>query len=171
MSLDRKINHVKSFLDNGNIHDALRVYTRAYGSDFHKTEYLEAFVDGIVEIARQSLKENRFNCDSFLCTKCSEIIKDPVTLKCGHTFSKKCVLSEAKNYSFVCPRCGNNYSLTYISQLKNSVTILSIVEKLYEKLSRHKSNPVANNEEHINKVYGKLNSFFFFFKLLMKLVY
>lgn len=155
MSFDRKINHVKSFLENGNVHDALRVYTHGYRSYLLKSEYLEAFVDGIVEIARQSLNEKRFNCDSFLCIKCSEIIKDPVTLKCGHTFSKKCLLSEAKNYPFVCPKCGNSYSSTYISQLKNNVTILSIVEKLYDKLSRHKNNPVANNDDHFNKMYGK----------------
>lgn len=157
MPLDPLQSLVKSLLDSGKTHDALHVYTRAYSSDYQKPECLEIFIEGIAQKARENIKENKkMSLDLFICYRCHDIIKDPVTLKCGHTLSKKCVLAEAKDDSFKCPKCGQSYCVSYLSDLKNNVTILSLVEKLSEILQlKLKNNFAAINGNSRDRTNGK----------------
>lgn len=153
MPVERIRKLVKSSLDKGNIHDALRVYTTSYSTDFMKTECLSIFIDGIIEIARERLKRKKYHADAYLCCKCNKIIKEPITLKCGHSSCKTCIFGENKIESYTCPKCGENYGMDYISQLKNSVTIASLVEKVHEKLASNQS--IVNLYDY--KLCGKLN--------------
>lgn len=123
---------VQSLLKCGNVHDALDVYISAYSSDYPDSALLEIFVDGLVENARENLtKYVSFNVDYFLCM-CGELMTDPVTLKCGHTFSKKCVLSTMKADCFDCKKCGKKHTRSYIYQLKNNVTISALIQKFWK---------------------------------------
>lgn len=123
---------VQSLLKCGNVHDALDVYISAYSSDYPDSALLEIFVDGLVSNARENLtKSVTFNADYFLCM-CGEVMTDPVTLKCGHTFSKKCVLSTMKTDCFDCKKCGKRHSRSSINQLKNNVTISALIEKFWK---------------------------------------
>ncbi|GFT76518.1 LON peptidase N-terminal domain and RING finger protein 3 [Nephila pilipes] len=121
---------VKSFLKCGEVHNALNAYISAYSSDFLDATCLEIFVNGLVEKAREILtKDVKFNVSYFLCSMCCDVMTDPVTLKCGHTFSKKCILASAESESLACKKCGKNNTRQYISQLKSNVKILSLIEK------------------------------------------
>ncbi|GFQ97120.1 LON peptidase N-terminal domain and RING finger protein 3 [Trichonephila clavata] len=120
---------VKSLLKCGKVHDALNAYINAYSSDFLDATSLEIFVDGLVQKTREIItKDVKFNVSYFLCSMCCDVMTDPVTLKCGHTFSKKCILSTAQS-DFVCKKCSKSYTHAYISQLKSNVKISSIIEK------------------------------------------
>lgn len=127
---DRLEDLVKSFLKCDKVHDALNTYINAYSSDFLDATCLEIFVNGLVQKAREIItKDVKFSVSYFLCAMCCEVMTDPVTLKCGHTFSKKCILSTAQSDSFVCEKCGKNYTHAYISQLRINVKISSLIEK------------------------------------------
>ncbi|CAL1298668.1 unnamed protein product [Larinioides sclopetarius] len=136
---------VKSYLKCGKVHDALNAYISAYSSDFLDQTCLEVFVDGLVEKAREIVtKDMKFNVNYFLCSLCCDVMTDPVTLKCGHTYSKKCVLSMSQADPFVCRKCNKSYSHAYLSQLKINVKISALVEKfLTRQQADHKQNTKA----------------------------
>ncbi|XP_015909475.1 LON peptidase N-terminal domain and RING finger protein 3 [Parasteatoda tepidariorum] len=131
------INRIKRLvysLNHNDNQDGLVTYSRAfqvYSSDFRNLECLERFVDGLITKARQSLSRNIFNLNYFLCVFCGDILSDPVTLKCGHSFSKKCVLSEAYSGSFDCLKCRKTYSHSYLSELQTNVVMSTIIEKFW----------------------------------------
>ncbi|KAF8784977.1 LON peptidase N-terminal domain and RING finger protein 3-like [Argiope bruennichi] len=121
---------VESYLKRGKVHDALNAYISAYSSDFLDQTCLETFVAGLIEKARKMVtKDMKFNVSFFLCSLCCDVMTDPVTLKCGHTYSKKCILSVSQTESFVCRKCNKSYSHAYLSQLKINVKISALIEK------------------------------------------
>mmetsp|Transcript_1240 Transcript_1240/g.2024 ORF Transcript_1240/g.2024 Transcript_1240/m.2024 type:complete len:436 (-) Transcript_1240:573-1880(-) len=73
----------------------------------------------------QLLKVGPHALDEFDCVVCLRLLYDPVTLSCGHTFCKTCIL-HASNYSCQCPTCRNSYYFD-IQELATSVTVKSII--------------------------------------------
>ncbi|KAG8196255.1 hypothetical protein JTE90_023811 [Oedothorax gibbosus] len=142
-NIDLMTGPVHSLLKCGNVHEALNVYIDAYSSDCPNSAQLELhlhmFVDGVVENARENVANSAtLNMDYFLCM-CGEMMTDPVTLKCGHTISKKCALSTMKTDGFECKKCGKRHSRAYISQLKNNVIISALIDKLWKMQKSEKS--------------------------------
>ncbi|XP_052465288.1 E3 ubiquitin-protein ligase TRIM16-like [Carassius gibelio] len=56
----------------------------------------------------------RFSQDEFLCPVCLDVLKDPVTIQCGHSYCKSCITDcwdqEDQKRVYRCPQCRQNFS-------------------------------------------------------------
>ncbi|CAM4573767.1 unnamed protein product [Leuciscus chuanchicus] len=82
------------------------------------------------------MAEARFSQDEFLCSVCLDLLKDPVTIPCGHSFCKSCITGcwdqEDQMRVYSCPQCRQIFSPRPASA-KNTI-LAEVVEKLKTKL-------------------------------------
>ncbi len=78
------------------------------------------------------MAEARFSQDEFLCPVCLDLLKDPVTIPCGHSYCKSCITDcwneedEMRVYS--CPQCRQTFSPR--PALARNTILAEMVEKL-----------------------------------------
>ncbi|XDV26126.1 hypothetical protein PO909_029909 [Leuciscus waleckii] len=82
------------------------------------------------------MAEARFSQDEFLCSVCLDLLKDPVTIPCGHSFCKSCITGcwdqEDQMRVYSCPQCRQTFRPRPASA-KNTI-LAEVVEKLKTKL-------------------------------------
>jgi hypothetical protein len=67
------------------------------------------------------------DCCPFVCIFCQNLIYEPITLYCGHTFCEQCIKDEQISSTINCPRCPNDIQ----GQIQSS--IVHAREKFYKK--------------------------------------
>ncbi|XP_026053004.1 tripartite motif-containing protein 16-like [Carassius auratus] len=74
----------------------------------------------------------RFSQDEFLCPVCLDVLKDPVTIQCGHSYCKSCITDcwdqEDQKRVYRCPQCRQNFSPR--PALFKNLLFAELVEKL-----------------------------------------
>ncbi|XDV26104.1 hypothetical protein PO909_029891 [Leuciscus waleckii] len=82
------------------------------------------------------MAEARFSQDEFLCSVCLDLLKDPVTIPCGHSYCKICITGcwdqEDQMRVYSCPQCRQIFS-PRPALVKNTI-LAEVVEKLKTKL-------------------------------------
>ncbi|XP_027035393.2 E3 ubiquitin/ISG15 ligase TRIM25-like isoform X1 [Tachysurus fulvidraco] len=70
------------------------------------------------------------NEDEFCCSVCLELLKDPVTLTCGHSFCMSCITSswDQQVGIYTCPQCRENFDTR--PSLRRNNMLAGLVEKL-----------------------------------------
>lgn len=63
------------------------------------------------------------------CTVCTELLLDPVTTSCGHTFCRAC-LRQSMDHNTRCPVCRTVLLLNHSAQLPVNVTLAALMSKL-----------------------------------------
>uniref|UniRef100_A0A9J7ZW24 Tripartite motif-containing protein 16-like n=1 Tax=Cyprinus carpio carpio TaxID=630221 RepID=A0A9J7ZW24_CYPCA len=78
------------------------------------------------------MAEARFSQDEFLCSVCLDLLKDPVTTSCGHSYCKSCITGcwdqEDQKRVYSCPQCRQTFSLR--PALSTNTMLAEVVEKL-----------------------------------------
>ncbi|XP_048013089.1 tripartite motif-containing protein 16-like [Megalobrama amblycephala] len=78
------------------------------------------------------MAEARFSQDEFLCPVCQDILKDPVTTSCGHSYCKSCITDcwdqEDQKRVYSCPQCRQTFSPR--PALAKNTMLAEVVEKL-----------------------------------------
>ncbi|XP_046907684.1 E3 ubiquitin-protein ligase TRIM16-like [Hypomesus transpacificus] len=72
--------------------------------------------------------------DQFCCSICLDLLKDPVTLPCGHSYGRSCIEGywdqDEQKGVYSCPQCRQNF--TRRPALKTNNMLAEVVEKLKE---------------------------------------
>ncbi|XP_060769809.1 tripartite motif-containing protein 16-like [Neoarius graeffei] len=73
--------------------------------------------------------------DQFLCSVCLDLLKDPVTIHCGHSFCKVCINDcwdqDDKSGVYRCPQCRDTFTPRPVLRRNNMLS--EVVEKLKKK--------------------------------------
>ncbi|XP_042596245.1 tripartite motif-containing protein 16-like [Cyprinus carpio] len=78
------------------------------------------------------MAEARIFQDEFLCPVCQDLLKDPVTIPCGHSYCKSCITDcwdqEDQKRVYSCPQCRQTFSPR--PALARNTMLAELVEKL-----------------------------------------
>ncbi|XP_050983078.1 tripartite motif-containing protein 16-like [Labeo rohita] len=78
------------------------------------------------------MAEARISQDEFLCAVCLDLLKDPVTIPCGHSYCKICITGcwdqEDQMRVYSCPQCRQTFSPR--PALARNTMLAEVVEKL-----------------------------------------
>uniref|UniRef100_A0A8C1HKW4 Tripartite motif-containing protein 16-like n=1 Tax=Cyprinus carpio carpio TaxID=630221 RepID=A0A8C1HKW4_CYPCA len=78
------------------------------------------------------MAEARVFQDEFMCPKCPDLLKDPVTIPCGHSYCKSCITDcwdqEDQKRVYSCPQCRQTFSPR--PALARNTMLAEVVEKL-----------------------------------------
>ncbi|XP_073676750.1 tripartite motif-containing protein 16-like [Garra rufa] len=78
------------------------------------------------------MAEARVSQDEFLCAVCLDLLKDPVTTSCGHSYCKSCITDcwdqEDQMRVYSCPQCRQTFSPR--PALARNTMLAEVVEKL-----------------------------------------
>ncbi|KAG1929090.1 tripartite motif-containing protein 16-like [Pimephales promelas] len=78
------------------------------------------------------MAEARFSQDELLCPVCLDLLKDPVTIHCGHSYCKICITDcwdqEDEKRVYSCPQCRQTFSSR--PALAKNTMLAELVEKL-----------------------------------------
>lgn len=101
---DVHLSYASYLAEAGQVVDSLEVLYHVCKLYPVSTEMLSPVVAKIVEYLRQDWRENGWSgCrNSFSCPCCWGVLHDPITILCGHTYCKRCLLKEAPRTCRVC---------------------------------------------------------------------
>ncbi|XP_048011249.1 tripartite motif-containing protein 16-like [Megalobrama amblycephala] len=78
------------------------------------------------------MAEARISQDEFMCPVCLDLLKDPVTIPCGHSYCKSCITDcwdqEDQKRVYSCPQCRQTFSPR--PALAKNTILAEMVEKL-----------------------------------------
>ncbi|XP_026097405.1 tripartite motif-containing protein 16-like [Carassius auratus] len=78
------------------------------------------------------MAEASFSQDEFMCPVCLDLLKDPVTIQCGHSYCKSCITDhwdqEDQKKVYSCPQCRQTFSPR--PALAGNTVLAEIVKKL-----------------------------------------
>ncbi|XP_067248925.1 tripartite motif-containing protein 16-like [Chanodichthys erythropterus] len=78
------------------------------------------------------MAEARISQDEFMCSVCLDLLKDPVTTSCGHSYCKICITGcwdqEDKKRVYSCPQCSQTFSPR--PALAKNTILAEMVEKM-----------------------------------------
>ncbi|XP_016111739.1 tripartite motif-containing protein 16-like [Sinocyclocheilus grahami] len=78
------------------------------------------------------MAEARFSQDEFTCPVCLDLLKDPVTIHCGHSYCESCITDrwdqEDQMRVYSCPRCRQTFSPR--PALSRNSMLVEVTEKL-----------------------------------------
>ncbi|XP_050986838.1 tripartite motif-containing protein 16-like [Labeo rohita] len=78
------------------------------------------------------MTDTRFSQDEFKCLVCHDLLKDPVTIQCGHNYCKSCITDcwdqEDQMRVYSCPQCRQTFSPR--PALATNTMLTEVVEKL-----------------------------------------
>ncbi|XP_050958150.1 tripartite motif-containing protein 16-like [Labeo rohita] len=78
------------------------------------------------------MAEARFSQNEFMCPVCLDLLKDPVTIHCGHSYCKSCITDcwdqEDEKRVYSCPQCRQTFSPR--PALAKNTVLAKVVEKL-----------------------------------------
>uniref|UniRef100_A0A8C1M4Y3 RING-type domain-containing protein n=1 Tax=Cyprinus carpio TaxID=7962 RepID=A0A8C1M4Y3_CYPCA len=78
------------------------------------------------------MAEARFSQDELSCPVCLDLLKDPVSIQCGHSYCKSCITDcwdqEDQMRVYSCPQCRQTFSPR--PALARNTMLAELVEKL-----------------------------------------
>lgn len=120
----------------------------AFGASFTADEtrkLVDALTGKIIQIytktASESNAQTLLKLELFSCPVCYEVVEEPLTVRCGHTYCKKCLTKEVAGNQ--CRSCSYRLSQMDLRDTKPNVLLMSLTDKLWPK---HKETAALRSE-------------------------
>jgi len=110
----------------GKFVEALSVYSISCRETEPNHEVLSAVGRMVIDHYTKRLrKRGSIPTDPWSCCACASVLVEPVTIHCGHSYCKKCIL---KDLSETCKKCGNKYTK---ENDPNAIIVGDLVDKYW----------------------------------------
>lgn len=119
-----------SFAKGGKFSKAFSAYSKAYRLGTICPGKLKHLVTALVNTVKQespviaAMNKNVI----FDCLYCRNLLNDPVTIPCGHTFCRTCLL---KDRTKTCKNCGTVNHYLNVSRISSNVLLLQVINKWF----------------------------------------
>ncbi|XP_058247810.1 tripartite motif-containing protein 16-like [Hemibagrus wyckioides] len=94
-------------------------------------------------MAEARISVDQLSVDQFICPVCLDLLKDPVTIHCGHSFCKVCINGcwdqEDQSGVYSCPQCRDTFTPRPV--LRRNNMLAEVVEKLKKKTEVQAASP------------------------------
>ncbi|WAR00617.1 LONF3-like protein [Mya arenaria] len=123
------------FAKLGQFERAFTAYSKACRVGPMNPKDLKHLVSSLVNTVKQDpLINSEMNKNVvFDCLICRNMLYDPVTIPCGHTFCRQCLVKDASKQ---CKNCGTKYLYLNISRIKSSVLLSQTIDKWFPEHSK-----------------------------------
>lgn len=97
-------------------------------------ESVREMVDSLIDNYSVHASKKTCHTDAWSCVYCATVLMEPVTLACGHTCCKKCLM---KDLTGVCKKCGSKYEpieddpIDQAEHIKVSILVSELVNKYW----------------------------------------
>ncbi|XP_068241354.1 LON peptidase N-terminal domain and RING finger protein 3 [Palaemon carinicauda] len=112
----------------GNVKESLEVVHHCYRMFNVGTDELLSVVSKFIDNLRHESRENNYphTRNVYSCPSCWGVLHEPITLTCGHTYCRRCLLRELPK---MCRVCQSKMKNVNFSTIKPNVLISSLVDR------------------------------------------
>lgn len=114
----------------GQFDKAFQCYSKSSRHGPISTKDLKHLVSALVDVVKQDIviTSEMNKIVVFDCLLCRNMLFDPVTIPCGHTFCRQCLI---KNQSKQCKNCKVIHPHMNVSRIKTNVLFSQIIDKCF----------------------------------------
>lgn len=160
----------------GRLKEAIEAYQAAFRLGSVQPSQLSHLVDGLMEIVKDqedflpTPRKNKFK-SMFECGLCLGVMNDPITIPCGHSYCRSCLVKEQTRK---CNKCGIVHYYMEVATLKTNILLSQTIEKWFPNEAtavalKTKGNELFTSGKYMQAVdvYSESYSIGKFFKLKM----
>jgi len=147
--------YAKSLAQEGKFGEALSIYSMVTKQSGPNKDLLSDISQQLMDYYSKQNRHRRsvLATDPWSCCACAGIIIEPVTLPCGHSVCKKCLI---KDFSETCKKCGSKHQavepdpVNDTENIKTSILVADLVNKYWGKEIR-----AVELRNEGNKLFGR----------------
>jgi len=135
-SIQMFLGYGSSLIQKNKFKEAISVYSICAQMATLSMDIIKDLSSALIDFYLSRTVNKSNNTDSWSCCMCASILVEPVTISCGHTVCKKCLV---KDVDGLCKKCGTKYEaidpdpIDLDANIKVTVLVCELVSKFWDK--------------------------------------